>query len=167
MRESREQTEREAAARGPKVTGRGRGEELHVLGDTQRVRLTGADTGGRFTLIENENPPGTKLPLHVHRGEDEIFYVLEGRVEFTVDGDRVVAEPGSSIFLPRGVPHDWEVVGDGPARMLIMLLPAGLEAYFRALSALPEDGPPDPDRLAALSEEHGIEILESGGGAGG
>lgn len=151
-------------ARGAKVTVRGQGDALGVLGDAQRVKLTGDDTGGRFTLIENENPPGTTLPVHLHRNEDEAFYVVEGRVEFDVAGDRVVGEPGATVFLPRGVPHTWRVVGEGPARMLIMLTPAGLEGYFRELSALPTDGPPDMGRVLEISERYGIEFPGLQGG---
>lgn len=148
----------------PTITTRGEGEALRVLGDAQRVKLTGADTDGRFTLIENENPPGTGLPMHLHRHEEEIFYVVEGRVEFTVDGERVTGEAGTTVFLPRGVPHRWEVVGDAPARMLIMLLPAGLEEFFRRVTDLSADGPPEPERLGPLAEEFGIEILDGDGG---
>lgn len=169
MRKTEETAGREAAAAGalaegrrPSVAARGEGERLDVLGDRQTVRLTGDETEGRFALIENENPPGTALPLHLHRREDEAFYVLEGRVDFTVDGERVPAGAGSTVFVPRGVPHTWEVVGAATARMLIMLFPAGLEGYFRKMSALAANGPPDMERVAALSEEYGIEILEAG-----
>lgn len=150
-------------AREPKISVRDQGDSLNVLGDTQRVKLTGEDTQGRFTLVENENPPGTTLPVHLHRNEDEVFYVVEGRVEFDVAGEVVEGEPGATVFLPRGVPHTWKVVGDEPARMLIMLFPAGLEGYFRELSALPSDGPPDMEKVMEISERHGIEFLDPEG----
>jgi quercetin dioxygenase-like cupin family protein len=159
--------EEASIARTAKITVRGQGDTLNVLGDAQRVKLTGDDTQGRFTLIENENPPGTTLPVHLHRNEDEVFYVLEGRVEFDVAGERVVAEPGATVFLPQGVPHTWRVVGEEPARMLIMLMPAGLEAYFRELSALPADGPPDMEQVLEISGRYGIEFPEMHGGASG
>lgn len=145
-------------AREAKITVRGQGDMFNVLGDVQRVKLTGEDTQGRFTLIENENPPGTTLPVHLHRNEDEVFYVVEGRVEFDVAGERVVGEPGATVFLPQGVPHTWRVVGEEPARMLIMLMPAGLEEYFRELSALPTDGPPDMGQVLEISGRYGIEF---------
>ena len=143
-----------------RFTVRGQGETLNVLGDHQVVKLTGEETEGRFTLIENENPPGAGPPLHVHRNEDEAFYVLQGRVEFEVDGDEVVGEPGATVFLPRGSTHTWRVVGEEPARMLIMLMPAGLESYFRELSALATDGPPEMEKVLEVSARHGIEFPE-------
>ena len=151
-------------ARQAKITVRSQGDTLNVLGDAQHVKLTGKDTQGRFTLIENENPPGTTLPVHLHRNEDEVFYVLEGRVEFDVAGEQVVGESGATVFLPQGVPHTWRVVGGEPARMLIMLMPAGLEEYFRELSALPADGPPDMERVLEISGRYGIEFPEPQGG---
>ncbi|WNZ25623.1 hypothetical protein HJG54_24145 [Leptolyngbya sp. NK1-12] len=54
------------------------GQRLNVLGDSQRVILTGEDTGGLYALIENFNPPGMSIPLHLHHNEDETFNVLEG-----------------------------------------------------------------------------------------
>ena len=84
--------------REPKLVVRDPEASLNVLGDTQYVLLTGEDTEGRFALIENENPPGVGPPPHVHRNEDEAFHVLEGRVAFEVDGDRVVGEAAPAIL---------------------------------------------------------------------
>lgn len=150
-------------ARSPKITVRGQGESLNVLGDNQRVLLTGDDTEGRFTMIESENPPGIGPPIHIHHNEDEVFYVLEGQVEFTADGETVVCEAGSMVFLPQDSLHTWKVVGEGRARMLTMLMPAGLEAYFQTLSELGADGPPDIDELLELSAQYGIEFPELAG----
>ena len=126
--------------------------------------LTGADTQGRFTLIESENPPGIGPPLHIHHNEGEVFYVLEGQVEFTAEGETVVCEAGATVSLPQDSLHTWKVVGEKPARMLTMLMPAGLEAYSRKLSELGAGGPPDVDKLLEISAQHGIEFpeIESG-----
>lgn len=149
-----------ALAREPKFTVREKNIPLNVLGDTQYVLLTGEDTQGRFALIENENPPGVGPPLHVHRNEDEAFYVLDGEVEFTAKGESVVCGPGETVSLPEGLPHTWKTVGETNARMLIMLFPAGLETYFRTLSELSEDGPPDMEKVLEVSAQHGIEFPE-------
>ncbi len=44
----------------------GQGKRLNVLGDTQRILLTGEDTADSYALIENYNPPGVSIPLHLH-----------------------------------------------------------------------------------------------------
>ena len=65
----------------PKIVRANEGLTINVIGDIQTVKLTGKDTNGQFTLIEEENVPGTGIPLHVHFNEDEIFRVLEGEME--------------------------------------------------------------------------------------
>ena len=85
-------------------------------------------------------------------------------MEFTAEGETVVCEAGATVSLPQDSVHTWKVIGEEPARMLTMLMPAGLEEYFRKLSELGADGPPDMDKLLAISAQHGIEFpeIESG-----
>src|SRR4051812_6700621 len=89
----------------PIILAPGEGPQLNVLGDNQCVKLTGEQTNGLMTLVENENMPGTALPLHWHDNEDETFYILQGEVEFNVDGQRMLMTEGSAVYAPRGVPH--------------------------------------------------------------
>lgn len=141
------------------------GQRLNVLGDQQRVVLTGEDTGGRYALIENANAPGMSIPPHLHRNEDEMFYVLEGEVEFQIGEQIVRASAGTTIHLPRQTPHAFTIVGAQPARMLILLVPAGLEKYFEELSRLPSEGPPNMATVAAISARYGVEFLDASQGA--
>jgi quercetin dioxygenase-like cupin family protein len=145
-------------ARAPLVLPRGEGEPLDVIGDRQTVKVSAEATDGAFVLVENLNEPGVSIPMHVHHDEDETFYVVSGQVEFTLADGPVVAEAGTTVFLPKGTPHAFRVVGDGPARMLTLLVPGRLEGLFRELAALPP-GPPDPARLAEMSAPYGIEFL--------
>lgn len=144
--------------RAPRVLARGEGDRLDVIGDRQTVKVSSADTDGAFVLVENLNEPGVGIPMHVHHEEDEVFYVVSGRVEFTLADGPVTAEAGATVFLPKGTPHAFRVVGDAPARMLILLVPGRLEGLFRELATFPP-GPPDPARLAAACAPYGIEFL--------
>ncbi|HTI71869.1 MAG TPA: cupin domain-containing protein [Candidatus Limnocylindria bacterium] len=141
-----------------KIVSSGEGVRINVLGDNQLVKLTGAETGGSVAVIEQCNPPGTGIPLHVHTREDEIFHVLEGRMEFAVNGKAVEAGPGTTVFLPRNLPHAFKVVGDGPARVALTVIPAGVETMFFELSQLPP-GPPDMARVVEICGRHGISFL--------
>ena len=145
-------------AREPHVLARTEGESLNVIGDRQTVKVSADASDGAFVLVESLNEPGVGIPMHIHHEEDETFYVVDGHVEFTLADGPVVADAGTTVFLPKGTPHAFRVVGDGPARMLTLLVPGRLEGLFRELAAFPP-GPPDPERLATTCAPYGIEFL--------
>jgi quercetin dioxygenase-like cupin family protein len=83
---------------------------------------------GALTVIESCTTGGA--PLHVHRNEDEAMYVLEGSIWVRCGDERFDLVTRSFVFLPRGVPHEWDVTGGG-ATLLIIAAPAGLDAFLR------------------------------------
>ena len=82
----------------PKIVKQNEGLVLNVLGDNQTIKLTGKDTNGQFTLIEQNNPPGVGIPPHVHENEDEVFQVLEGSVEMRIGDSATTLNAGDVIF---------------------------------------------------------------------
>jgi len=146
----------------PKVVGVDDAPQLTVLGDHQRVRLRAEDTGGLLALVEQQNPPGTGVPFHVHSREDEAFHVVEGQVSFRVDKDSFVAGPGTTVFAPRGTPHAFQVVGESNAKVLLTITPGGLERMFEELAKLPATLPPDMAKVARICSRYGITIVEDG-----
>ncbi len=101
------------------------------LGSLAEIRLRSGDTGGLLTIVEITEPPNAEAPLHVHRREDETFWVLEGEVTFEVGGTTFAAGPGDCAFGPRDVPHRY-TVGRGGCRMLFILTPGGFRGDGRA-----------------------------------
>ena len=85
-----------------KIIGPKEGQYLNVIGDQQWIKLRGEDTNGAFAMVEQQNQPGTSIPTHMHTREDETFYLAEGKVQFTVDGSDVVAEPGRKVEMSYG-----------------------------------------------------------------
>jgi quercetin dioxygenase-like cupin family protein len=131
----------------------GAGESLNVIGDHQTVKLTGEHTGGLFALLEQNNDAGAGVPLHVHTREDELFYVCEGEMAFFIGGKEVVGIAGTTVYLPRGVPHGFRV--NKKTRALVSVYPAGLEKMFCKLDELPP-GPADFEKVKAICGEFGI-----------
>ncbi|WP_422930443.1 cupin domain-containing protein [Singulisphaera sp. PoT] len=147
----------------------GEGQSVWVAGDRYTIKATGEDTGGAFSLVEAEVPPGGGPPPHQHGREDEAFYVIEGEVEFQADGKRSVAGPGCWITLAKGSVHSFKNLSQVTAKMLIFLTPAGFEQYFLEVGrpASPEDTVPiiptheDIERMLALAPKYGIEMFLS------
>ena len=112
------------------------------------------------SLLEHELAPGALgSPLHTHSREDEVSYVLAGRLGAQV-GDAVVeARAGDTLVKPRGVPHAFWNAGDNPVRFVELVTPGGFEAYFADVSpVLAADGPPDMGALAAIAGRYGLDV---------
>ncbi len=132
------------------------------------IKATGADTHGSFSLIEELAPPGFGPPWHVHHAEDELFYVLEGEETFRVGEREIRAPEGSTVYAPHGTPHSYRVEGEIPARHLCLTSPPDLENFVldvgtpadeRTLPPETEPTSEEVEKVAALQEEYGFEIL--------
>jgi quercetin dioxygenase-like cupin family protein len=144
----------------------GEGEALWFNNSLVTIKADGEATGGRCAVIEVLSPQGNGPPLHVHRNEDEWFYVLEGEMLFWVDGQTVKCGPGSFAFAPRNLPHTFTVTTP-TVRYVVVAQPAGFDQFVRALSVpaktrtLPPAAveQPTPDCMTATAAQHRIEIL--------
>ncbi|MDQ2935005.1 MAG: cupin domain-containing protein [Chloroflexota bacterium] len=110
--------------------GPGEGEPLWFNGGLGLLKATGAQTAGRFTVMELLAPKGFASPLHIHRDEDEFFVVLSGDVRVRHGEAVIEAGAGSLVYGPRGVAHAFHV-DSAEARILLFFGPAGVEGFFR------------------------------------
>lgn len=142
----------------PKILSTGKGTIRTVLGERYTWKLSGAESGGDYALIEGEVPAGSGPPLHLHRREDESFYVLAGSYEFRVGEQAFKLGPGGYVYDPRGIPHTYRNVGSTPSRHLVVISPTGFEKFLEALSAFPP-GPPDMAALTRLAAEYELTFV--------
>jgi quercetin dioxygenase-like cupin family protein len=139
-------------------------ERFWFLGGLVTVHIP-AEAGLGFSLVENCAPHGQQPPLHLHKTDDEGFYLLEGKLTLWAGPDRIDLEPGEFALGPHGVPHTYRVESEGGARWLVTSSDASFDRFVRAYGEpatedrLPDPAPPDVERLGALAAEHGIEIL--------
>lgn len=139
------------------VSGQGRSGSIGGLG--VRFMITGAQSGGGFTLLEQPLAPrALAAPLHRHSREDEYTFVLTGRIGALLGDEVVFGEPGDLIFKPRGQWHTYWNASDEESRMLEIVSPAGFEGYFEELIALSTQGRPQPDVAAGLAARYGLEL---------
>src|ERR1700677_3893516 len=106
------------------------GRTIAVVGDVYRFLATGDDTNGKYAIWEAIVPPGGGPPKHVHSREEEGFYILEGEITLQVADERIVAKAGMFANMPVGTPHSFKNESNRPAKMLILIAPAGLEQMF-------------------------------------
>jgi quercetin dioxygenase-like cupin family protein len=125
---------------------------IRFLGNNEiTVLVSGSESGGAFCLMELVvQPHGGATALHTDRWV-EVFHVLDGAVEWTVERDggleTWIAEQGETIVVPAGAKHRFAGAGDAPCRMLTMGQPE-FEAFVRALAAA-WSGPFDRERTPA------------------
>lgn len=144
----------------PYVLARGEGRSFQFLGTLMARKAGAEETQGGFGLIEQELPAGFTPPPHTHHAEDEAFYVLDGAITFRCGDHTLEAATGAFVFLPRDVAHGFTVAEAGPARVLQLNTPAGLEQFFEELGAPVGEpaGPLDLERLLALATKYRVEI---------
>ena len=141
-----------------------------VAGGAYTVLLTGAQTAGRYSVIDMLVPPGGGPPLHRHDFE-EAFVVVDGEIELTFRGETQRAGAGSIVNIPANAPHRFRNTSDRPAHLLCLCSPPGQEDFFLTVGDPLEtrDSPPPAlsdaekaerrSRAQALSEQYRTELL--------
>jgi len=134
----------------------GEGMKVSARGSYMIFKAIAGSTDGTFSLMERELPVSNRRPQpHTHEGP-EGFYVLEGLIEFVVGDQRRIGGPGFWALVPSGIPHTFGNVGDYPARLLIIHVPAA-DAYFVELQELwGKETPPTPEEERELMKRHGL-----------
>lgn len=151
--------------RQPHLVRPGEGPSVWSLGGRFTIKLDEVTSGGRLSVVEAVAFQSTEPPLHVHRREDEAWYVLDGHMTFFV-GDSVLEAPaGTFAYAPMGLPHTFTVDVE-PTRVLVFAAPSGFEHFAMELgtpatSDTPPTGlaVPDPSELGPVAERYGIEVL--------
>ena len=100
-----------------------------MVGDIYSILVSGAQTAGRYCLIDMIVPDGGGPPPHRHDYE-EMFTLLEGELEFTFRGETTIVRAGSTVNIPANAPHAFKNVSGGTVHMLCMCAPAGLDEFF-------------------------------------
>jgi mannose-6-phosphate isomerase-like protein (cupin superfamily) len=137
---------------------------------TYKVRS--AETDGAFFCFEASSTPGFGPPLHRHTYR-ELFYVLEGEYEFTIEQDgelkTMIGRPGTAVAVDGDVAHTFRNAGESQGRLLFVHMPAALEEFFEEYGVpvsrpgeRPEGlEPPDFGQMAAALERNGVRIVSS------
>jgi len=136
-------------------------------GDRYTFLVTGEQSDGAYFIMEAIVPPGGGPPPHIHRREQESFYVLEGSLDITIEDKVVPASTGDFVHIACGTVHGFRNTGTDTARVLLIFSPGGIERFFEETlepvhdrSAAP---PANMDAVVARYVEaaprHGLEFV--------
>ena len=149
------------------VLERDEGLHLHFLNNLATVKVTAGSTGS-MSAVEFLAPRGFGPPLHSHRDEDELVFVIDGEVAFRSGENETIASTGACAYLPHGIPHTFQVLSE-TARMLSITSSAStIPEFDQMVSALgvavdeptiPDPMDIDPGHVALVNDQHGIDIL--------
>ena len=118
--------------------------------------------GNDFVIAEWKDeggPPGPPrwiAPLHLHRNDDEAWYVLEGTLGVRLGKDVVEAPAGSAVMVPRGTAHTYWNAGTGRLRYLLVMT-SNVYSLIQDIHAMNER---TPAALAAVFEKHDSELVK-------
>ena len=141
------------------VLGPGEGKMVSVPGHKVTHKISGEDTDGRYSLLEVELN-GDGPPQHIHKNEDEAFYVLEGEIQVLLGEHTVIAKAGAFVRISRGTRHAFARVEKKNARLLAMFTPAGFERFFDdAVDLDVTDTEAYVAKGKALAEKYHMEIV--------
>jgi quercetin dioxygenase-like cupin family protein len=143
---------------------------VSIVGNNYTILVSGAQTAGRYCLIDMLVPDGGGPPPHRHDFE-EMFTLLEGELEFTFRGKTQTVRADSTVNIPANAPHVFNNKSGKTVHMLCMCTPAGQEELFLAVGFPIEcrrSSPPKPTKeeqveksklLAALLPKYRTEMV--------
>ena len=162
---SAQETERNVNAKAPKLVAL-KSDEPQALafdGGTARFLVSGDDTNGAWSLVEEVEPPGAKTAWHRHNYSDQAYYILEGTLTAKVADTTHELRPGAFILIPRGTPHAQGNFGTTPVRFLQINTPAGFEEFLKGrvelFKTMKPDHPEFSKRMAEIRKKVDSEVL--------
>lgn len=125
-----------------------------------RYLIDGTVAGSGVGMFELTVPPGARVPPpHSHRNNEEVVYVLEGRLRYRVDDEQRDLEPGDRMYTPRGSVHAFSNPHEVTARALIILTPDIGAQYFRDVAEIANAaGGPNPAKMAEMMTRYGLTL---------
>jgi quercetin dioxygenase-like cupin family protein len=133
---------------------------VSVADGTYTILVSGADTSGRYCLVDMLVPPGGGPPPHRHDFE-EMFTILDGEIELTFRGKAYTASAGSTVSIPANAPHAFKNNSAKPARLLCMCTPAGQEEFFIEVGDVVDSRTAPPPNLSTAEQAERIQRAQA------
>ncbi|MFN8485346.1 MAG: cupin domain-containing protein [Anaerolineae bacterium] len=106
------------------VTRTAEGQTCRCLDTDFTFKVTAAETGGAYSMMEIVSGPQLGVPPHMNE-QDETHMVAEGTYGFVLGDQQLVLNAGDLVFVPRGVAHGFQNIGETVGRILFIASPGG------------------------------------------
>jgi len=145
----------------PYLAPKGTGEKLIFPGAIElEIIVPGASTNGTLAVFEDIVEPGIGPGRHIHKEQDETFFIMEGQFDIEIGGTLHHVKPGDVAFVPRGTIHAFKNVGQTQGRLRYAFTPASdIEAMFRAFYDAAGDAPPSQEMFERIALAHGQKFV--------
>lgn len=146
----------------------GEGDHRFFLNHLATVKVGAGDSASQMSAVQFTAPRGFGPPLHVHREEDELMYVIDGEIRLDFGDQSQVATTGTVVSLPHGIPHIFQVLSDSATFLTVTSGATSAPTFDRFVQALGTPTDPtalpapieiDPGHVARVCADHGIEVL--------
>ena len=98
----------------------------------------------KFAFGTQTVPPGCHIREHSHDRVEELIFVLAGTGRAVLDGENVAMTPGTAIYLGLNRRHMFINEGSDDLRLVWLVLPNGLEDFFRGIGRVRTADGADP-----------------------
>ncbi|WP_440880551.1 cupin domain-containing protein [Tenacibaculum sp. C7A-26P2] len=136
------------------------GEEWNVLGVKIVGKILSSQTNDEYSVIISETPPNQGPPLHVHKNEDELFYILKGNYVFNCGSEKIEAKEGDFIKLPRGIPHTFVNMDSVVGITMNTITPGGFENFFNEISKESKENKLTKNKIDSIANKYGVSFVK-------
>jgi len=123
------------------------------------IKVLSSETDYKYTVLDIFHPPKLGPALHTHPKGSETFYIVDGNYRFIVDEKLIESKPGDTVFVPKDVPHRFELGAEGGHAIVIS--PPELEFYFFKVSELLVNGQISYEEESIIGKKYGQVFLDN------
>jgi mannose-6-phosphate isomerase-like protein (cupin superfamily) len=140
------------------------GSRVHVLpypNAIYRIVVRGNQTANQFTIVEGIVYMNEGAGNHYHMREDETFFIINGTLQFDVDGDQFCARAGTTVYIPRNATQSVRNLNSKPVHIQILFAPSGIENYLEKVTPVFDVQPINNTAANEIALSYGVVNLNS------
>ncbi len=126
-----------------------------------KIIVRGNQTVNQFTIVEGIVYINEGAGNHYHMREDETFFIINGTLQFYVDGDQFCARAGTTVYIPRNATQSVRNLNSKPVHIQILFAPSGIENYLEAVTPVFDTHPINYTQAYEIAESYGVVNLPS------